>query len=128
MLKVRIFKSVYLHTLSPGLSILFWKGLLGHLLSLPSQSTLLQSSHRFLQYFFALQPSHSILKHVQHCFPALILFGGNSGAEIARMSYAGLSLDNEAVICDGPATILGWAELTSMLSCDDSRKSPSTSI
>ena len=46
--------------------------------------------------------------HFQHCFPALILFGGNWGAEIARMSYAGLSLGNEAVICDGPAKILGW--------------------
>ena len=30
-------------------------------------------------------------------------------------------------MCDGPAIILGWPELTSMLSCDGSRKSPSTS-
>ena len=37
-------------------------------------------------------------------------------------------LGNETVICDRPATILGQAESTSMLSCDNSRKSLSTSI
>ena len=90
---------------------------MGHLLSLPSQSTLLQSSHGFLQYLFALLPSHSILKHFQHRFSALILFGGNWGAEIAKTSCVGLLLGNRTAMCDGPATILGWAELTSMLSC-----------
>ena len=73
-----------------GLSIVFWQGLVGCLLSLPSQSTLLQSSYEFLQYLFALLPSHSHLKHLQHCFSALIFFRGIWGAEIARTSCAGL--------------------------------------
>ena len=63
-------------------------------------------------------PSHSHLKHFQHCFSALILVGGNSGAEIARKFCAGLLLGNKTVICDWPATILGWAGLTFMHSCD----------
>ena len=58
------------------------------------------------------------LKHFQHCFSALMLFEGNWSAEIARTSCAGHLLGNKTVICNGPATILGWAELTSMLSCN----------
>ena len=45
-----------------------------------------------------------------------MLFEGNWGAEIARTSCAGYLLGNKTVICDGPAILLGWAELTSMLS------------
>jgi len=81
----------------------------GCLLFLPSQSTLLQSSHGFLQDFFALLPSHSGLKHFQHHFSALILFEGNWGAEIARTSCADLLLDNKAVICKGQQQY--WAGL-----------------
>ena len=44
----------------------------------------IQSSHGFLQHFFA----H--IAYFQHYFSALILFGGNWGAEIARISCAGI--------------------------------------
>ena len=81
-----------------------------------------------LQYLFVLSPSHSGLKHFQHCFSALILFGGNWRAEIAEISYAGILLSDKAAMCDGPAVILDWADFTSMLSCGGSRKPPSTSI
>ena len=74
---------------------------MGCLLSLPSQSTLLQSSHGFLQYLLVLLPSHSHLKHFQHCFSALMLFEGNWGVEIARTSCAGHLLGNKTVIVMG---------------------------
>ena len=92
---------------------------MGHLLSLPS--------HGFLQHLFALLLSHSSLKHFQHRFSTLILFGGNCDADFARTSCAGLLIGNKTVICDGPATVLGQAESTSMLWCDGSRRSLPTS-
>jgi hypothetical protein len=40
--------------------------------------------------------------------------------KIPRTSCAGLLVGNEIVTCDGPATILGWADLISMLLFDPS--------
>ena len=110
------------------LSILYWQGLVGHLLSLSSQYSLLQSSHQFLQYLFVLLSSHSGLKLFQYCFFALILFGDNWGIEISNISCAGILLGDKTAMCNEPAIILGWAELTYMLSYDGLRKSQSTSI
>ena len=61
-------------------------------------------------------------------FSALILFGGNWGVEISKLSCAGILLGDKNAMCNQPAIILGWTELTSMLSCDSLRKSQSTFI
>jgi len=74
----------------PSISIYIWAiwlGLVGCLLSLPLQSTLLQSSHGFCSISFPYCPH---IQNFQHHFSALILFGGNWGAEIARTSCADL--------------------------------------
>ena len=49
----------------------------------------IQSSHRFLQHFFA----H--IAYFLHHFSALILFGGNWAAEMARTSCAGIFTSNK---------------------------------
>ena len=68
--------STYIWTISPVL-----KGPCG---SSGIHAITIQSSHGFLQHFFA----H--IAYFQHYFSALILFGGNWGAEIARISCAGI--------------------------------------
>ena len=72
-----------------GLSILFWQGLVGHLLSMPSQS-----SHHMGFCSISL----FIFNCFQHHFFALILFGGgNWGAEIARTYCAGIFTSNKGL-------------------------------
>ena len=61
------------------------------------------------------------MKHFQHHFFTLVLFGGNEGIEIAKISCAGILLGDKTALCDGLEIILGWAELTSMLSCNGLR-------
>ena len=48
-----------------------------------------------LQHLFVLLSSHSGLEHFQHHFIAQILFGGNWGVEISKLSCAGILLGDK---------------------------------
>ena len=63
-----------------------------------------------ITWVFAVFLCSTALMFWPKAFPALflILFRGNWGVENASTSCAGLLVDNEIVICNGPATILGW--------------------
>ena len=61
----------------------------GHLLSLSHNIPIAVITSDFA-VSFVLSSLHSGLKHFQHCFSALILFGGNWGAEIAEISCVGI--------------------------------------
>ena len=82
----------------------------------PFHHNLLCCSHSmgFCNIFFPYYP-HILTYSISSI---AFLLWSSLGAEIARTFCAGHLLDNKTVICDGPATILGWAGLTSILSCD----------